>query len=1097
MSKIDSNYERSDEGTSGLGPLKWHLLSLDELESRLETNLTNGLTDTRAELVLKIYGENFSGETGEPPKAWKIFFGQLRTFPFLLLFTFSLWCIIFYIIDKNDSIDLYLGTSVLCALIIWSLDKYYLEVKDYKNFLAHQRLLLSRCIVKREGAMKLIDSVYLVPGDIVLFHQGEKIPADIRILEANNLTIDESVLTGEGMPVGKTSNESKIDSMFEAQNIVFAQTYCLSGSGKGVVVETGLNTAFSRIVMMSAEAPSPIAEGISYKKCHKWLIIILIFPIAFRLLGFLLGFRFNFTLLGFIFAIDLTIVGIIPHQPIKEIATYFTSKVLVKKNVLTKQPERIRNFGENPIIIIDKTGVITENRLKIVQFWDNYEFKSPENILIDHTSNKTLSFAMTMRSAILINDAKFDHDPQSSDEIYSKPIIEWAAKGSPPDIAMIKFFQELENIEDFRDAHKPIAIEGSEFKIPFRSSYKYATAVYNGYEFGFEDISQKYIAFYKGAVEVLLEMSTKIACEDHELECKNNSKEKITQACKDCSKKGLRVIACAYKWLRESDIPKDFQPNPESVPEFLKEGLVFAGLIVLSDPPKKNVKESILSLRSLHMKCIMATGDMLLLASDVSKQTCIISNPKITSDFEEENINFYESLELTDSVIVNGNLINELRNLIPNDEVAKEKLYKILNKKEIVFGRMTPEMKLLIVEKYQEMGEKVIFVGDGMNDLPAMKRSDVSISMKKTGCSTVLDNCDVILLDDNFSSISDAFKIFEAVFDNLKKSAQHILASNLPELIPFFIFVFLELPSAFTVILIFLIDFGIDITPSIAMNYNFNLDINSRKPKDLIETQLKHNKSRFFSIVQPGLREALAGFMAYFIVMENFGFNYQTLWLMNNSKSGTMPGINDIYDPNIQTKGNSHYGLAEYENILFDYTAKAYDSYDLRVWFHELSPETWSSCYFPELDSPFTEEIICYSGEALYYAQHAWFVSVIIAKLLNFLIPKAINLGHHYHRLSKKVAFWSILLGVMLSLSLCYVPITSELLYGRPLPLLQFGFPALPSFLLLLEIDDIRALIISKNLLDITILINSVLKVNLFYNIKYGKTYDLEKTPKS
>lgn len=286
-----------------------------------------------------------------------------------------------------------------------------------------------------------------------------------------------------------------------------------------------------------------------------------------------------------------------------------------------------------------------------------------------------------------------------------------------------------------------------------------------------------------------------------------------------------------------------------------------------------------------------------------------------------------------------------------NDPDKGQYLLDWISKKEVVFARTTPSQKLLIVDACQKAGYVVAVTGDGVNDSPAIKKADIGIAMG-SGSDVAKNAADMILLDDNFSSIVNGVEEGRLIFDNLKKSIAYTLSSNIPEISPFLAFMIFQFPLPLSTILILCIDLGTDMIPAISFAYeNSELDIMSRAPRDAKRDRLVNTKLIFFAYMQIGMIQASAGFYTYFVIMNDYGYTPISLFGLS-SEEGYFPAEDDIYNPNAMNKGNSNYGNDNFKDTLsWNYATDG--QVDVRLFYSHMAADMWSNCRWNPSDDSY------------------------------------------------------------------------------------------------------------------------------------------------
>ena len=378
-------------------------------------------------------------------------------------------------------------------------------------------------------------------------------------------------------------------------------------------------------------------------------------------------------------------------------------------------------------------------------------------------------------------------------------------------------------------------------------------------------------------------------------------------------------------------------------------------------------------------------------------------------------------------------------------------------KKEVVFARTSPAQKFMIVDCAQKLGHIVAVTGDGVNDSPAIKKADIGIAMAIVGSDVAKDAADMLLIDDNFASIVDGVEEGRKIFDNLGKSICYALAPNIPELIPFLALVIFQIPVPLSPVLMLVICLGTDMWPAISLAYeNPELDIMFRKPRNSKIDHLVSGQLISYSYMQMGCFETMAGFFTYFVVMYDFGFLPGDLWFMALSTNGTQPGTNDVYIANHKYNGNSMVGNSAYDGQQVNWNDNFAAVYDLRVWFWRI--RSWPSCRFPNDVSSIGPYKICYTTEALHYAQFTYFVTCVVTQWANLLCVKTKRVSIFYHGLRNKISIHGVLFETLLAILIGFCPGIDVGFGGRRARFIYWFFPGFPFFMWIVCYDELRKL---------------------------------------
>ncbi|KAF2900898.1 hypothetical protein ILUMI_05303 [Ignelater luminosus] len=745
---------------------------------------------------------------------------------------------------------------------------YYQEHKSSRIMDSFSNMIPLKASVIRGGETMNILSKDVVIGDLVEIKFGDRIPADVRIIQAQGFKVDNSCLTGESEPQLRTPDSTHVN-LLETRNVAFFSTNAVEGTARGIVVACGDNTVMGHIAGLTARLSpnkTPIARELEYfmKIISTWACFL---GMVFGSAAIALDYSWVESAL---FLIGI-IVANVPEGLLATVTVCLTvtAKRMASKNCLVKNLEAVETLGSTSTICSDKTGTLTQNRMTVCHLWFNTKVVVADNKLDQKEGSKYKSdeaFILLMRCASLCNRAEFMPGTEKV------PIQRREVRGDASEAAILKFV-EISQVHGspkmFRQKN-PKLIE-----IPFSSVTKFQVSVHALEKSGC-------LLVMKGAPERILERCKTIFIDNSTKDMTDRLRAVCDSACLELAGKGERVLGFADLLLEERytrAYPFSIEP-----PNFPQKDLRFLGFISLIDPPRPQVKDAVAKCRSAGIKVIMVTGDHPVTAKAIAKAVGIITtNDTIdASDPTERTPLLGEK-----AIVVHGSSLREMSNT-ELDEI-------IYNYKEIVFARTSPTQKLQIVESCQRLGEIVAATGDGVNDSPALKKADIGISMGITGSEVSQQSADMILLDDNFASIIIGIEEGRRIFDNLKKSIAYTLASNMPEILPFLSFIVFNIPLPLGIIGILCIDLLTDMMPAISLAYEkAESDIMLRPPRNPRTDRLVTRKLYFLAYGHIGLMEAAAGFFVYFMVMAEHGFMPDRL--LGLRPEWEAPYINDLVD---------------------------------------------------------------------------------------------------------------------------------------------------------------------------------------------------------
>ncbi|XP_071841579.1 sodium/potassium-transporting ATPase subunit alpha-3-like isoform X2 [Apostichopus japonicus] len=871
-----------------------HIISLEELYARLETNFEQGLTKAKAAEILERDGPNALSPPPTTPE-WIKFCQQLFGGFATLLWIGSVLCFIAVIVEFSSSENpqkdnLYLGIVLAAVVIITGCFSYYQEAKSSRIMESFKHMVPQEALVLRDGEWMTINAESVVIGDMVEVKGGDRIPADIRVVEARSFKVDNSSLTGESEPQSR-SPECTNDNPLETRNIGFFSTNAVEGTARGVVIQCGDNTVMGRIANLASGLSvrdTPIAKEIEHF-IHIITSVAVFLGVSFFILSWLL----DYTLLESVIFLIGIIVANVPEGLLATVTVCLTltAKRMARKNCLVKNLEAVETLGSTSTICSDKTGTLTQNRMTVAHMWydnnimeaDTTEDQSGRNTKegsgfnemevaggqLDKSSETWKALAQI---ACLCNRSEFKAGQENV------PILKRDTTGDASESALVKCVElSMYNVSDYRKKHKKLS------EIPFNSTNKYQVSIHEAEE------DERHLLVMKGAPERILDRCTSIMINGKEQPLEEDMKAAFNNAYLELGGLGERVLGFCNLWLPLDQFPKGFEFDAEEV-NFPLEGLCFVGLMSMIDPPRAAVPDAVGKCRSAGIKVIMVTGDHPITAKAIAKGVGIISEGNKTREdiALERNIPVEEVPKgEAKAIVVHG---SELK------DMPREDLDAILSDHtEIVFARTSPQQKLIIVEGCQRAGAIVAVTGDGVNDSPALKKADIGVAMGIAGSDVSKQAADMILLDDNFASIVTGVEEGRLIFDNLKKSIAYTLTSNIPEISPFLIFILLSIPLPLGTVTILCIDLGTDLWPAISLAYEeAESDIMKRQPRDPEHDKLVNERLISMSYGQIGMIQASAGFFTYFCIMGANGFLPNDLF--NIRKNWDDISINNLED---------------------------------------------------------------------------------------------------------------------------------------------------------------------------------------------------------
>ena len=857
-----------------------HKITQEELYRRHHCNPETGLTAAQAKANYEKYGPNALTPPPTTPEWVKFLQALFGGFAMLLWLGAGL-CFLAYTIqattlEEPPDDNLYLGCVLSAVVIITGVFSYYQESKSSKIMESFANLVPQYALCLRDGEKLTIKADELTVGDIVEVKFGDRIPADLRVLECKAFKVDNSSLTGESEPQSR-SPEFTHENPLETKNLAFFSTNAVEGTCRGMVVNIGDNTVMGRIAGLASGldmGDTPIAKEIAHF-IHLITGVAVFLGVTFFIIAFILGYHW---LDAVIFLIGI-IVANVPEGLLATVTVCLTltAKRMASKNCLVKNLEAVETLGSTSTICSDKTGTLTQNRMTVAHMWfdnqiveaDTSEDQSGTGFNKNSGGWKTLE-----RVAMLCNRSEFKPGQENV------PILKREVNGDASEAALLKC-TELSNgnVMDYRRKHKKVC------EVPFNSTNKFQVSVHET----MDEKDPRYLLVMKGAPERILERCSTIMINGEEKPMDQGWKDSFNTAYLELGGLGERVLGFCDVMLPADKYPEGYPFDSDDV-NFPLENLRFVGLMSMIDPPRAAVPDAVNKCRSAGIKVIMVTGDHPITAKAIAKSVGIISEGNETIEDIATRLNIpVEEVNPRDAhaAVIHG---GELKDL--NDDQLDEIL---IYHTEIVFARTSPQQKLIIVEGCQRMGAIVAVTGDGVNDSPALKKADIGVAMGIAGSDVSKQAADMILLDDNFASIVTGVEEGRLIFDNLKKSIAYTLTSNIPEISPFLLFILADIPLPLGTVTILCIDLGTDMLPAISMAYEeAESDIMKRMPRNPFTDKLVNERLISVAYGMIGMIQASAGFFTYFVILAENGFLPTDLFGLR--RAWDSKAVNDLQD---------------------------------------------------------------------------------------------------------------------------------------------------------------------------------------------------------
>ena len=692
----------------------WFQKDVEEVEKELQTNLEKGLTTEEVAKRREKYGLN-ELQSKKKKSLFQKFLAQFKDFSIIVLIIAAIVSGVVGVAEGEGITDTLI---ILIVVVVNAIIGVTQESKAEKSLEALQKLTDHASKVIRNGEVTVVPAKELVPGDIVVLDTGDYIPADLRIIEAVNLKSQEASLTGESVPVEKTTEkiEDEETSLGDRLNMLFSSSLVTYGRGKGIVVETGMTTEVGKIAGMinqAEEQTTPLQDKLN--KLGKTLgIAALLICIFIFIVGLIQG---KEPIHMFMTAVSLAVAAI-PEGlvAVSTIVLAIGVQKMVKRNAIVKRLPAVETLGSATVICSDKTGTLTQNKMTVEKIFINSETKNLE----EYKNNITEDIKKLVYVNMFCNDTKISKDGTLT--------------GDPTETALVDMAFRLDFDPSIYDQMPRVE------EIPFDSDRKLMTTV--------NKVNGKYVVFTKGGVDELLNRCNSYLLNGEIKQDLENYTKIIKQNNEGMAKEALRVLAGAYKEI-------DHEPSKEEM-ETIENDLIFIGMVGMIDPPREEAKKAVEKCKTAGIKTVMITGDHKITATAIAKKLGILEN-------EDEAITGTELEKMTDA---------ELEKNVRHYSV---------------YARVSPEHKVRIVKAWQKNGEIVAMTGDGVNDSPALKTSDIGCAMGVVGTDVAKEAADVILTDDNFATIVSAVEEGRRIYDNILKVIQFLLSSNVGEIVVLFL----------------------------------------------------------------------------------------------------------------------------------------------------------------------------------------------------------------------------------------------------------------------------------------------------------------------
>ena len=773
----------------------WHARETEEVIKQLATPRDKGLSPEEAERRLEVYGPNQLTEA-PPTTFWHMLIEQFNNFVVILLIVAAL---------ISAGLGDYIEASAIMAIVILNAALGVVQERRAEQALAALRRLASpEAHVIRGGSRQVIPANQVVPGDLVLLEAGNYVPADVRLIEAINLRVEEAALTGESIPVQKDAQASleKDIPLGDRKNTAFMGTLVNYGRGRGVIVATGMRTQIGMIAEMLQSVhlePTPLQRRLDQLgKTLGWAAL------AVCGLVFIVGWVRGFNPLNmFLIAVSLAIAAVPEGLPaVVTISLALGMREMIKRHALIRRLSSVETLGSATVICSDKTGTLTQNEMTATRMWVDGQsidiggsgYTPSGDFSIDGKSVDLVDYPASLTAlwvAALNNDADLESSGSSEERATYRMV------GDPTEGALIVAAAKAgATSRGLNEAYPRVQ------EIPFDSTRKRMATIHTIRDPKPEDISpfynnhnrEWYAITIKGAPDVVLNLCTHYQrMDDFTIPLDEAQRMRILAANDAMTQDALRVLGMAYRITPEAP---DISEHQE-----VEKDLVFVGLVGMIDPPRREVPMALEKARNAGIRTVMITGDFPNTARAIA-----------------ESIGLLEP----GHQVLTGPELNTLDDATLRQQVGYTD----------VFARVSPEHKMRIVEALRAQGQVVAMTGDGVNDAPSIKRSDIGIAMGITGTDVAKESADMVLTDDNYVSIVAAVEQGRVIYSNIRKFVYYLLSCNLAEIAVIFLGTLFTRGSPLTAIQLLWLNLITDGAPALALGTEKgDPDIMSQPPR--------------------------------------------------------------------------------------------------------------------------------------------------------------------------------------------------------------------------------------------------------------------------
>ncbi len=794
----------------------WHNLSWQDTVSALESDREKGLSGEEAARRSHIYGPNILHKSKPTHPLW-LFIGQFKDFMIYILIAAA--------IVSAALLKEYLDAAIILAIVFANAILGFIqEYRAERSLLALKELSAPTARVRRDGRVEIIPARDLVPGDILLIEEGDKIPADARLISVSSLRMMEASLTGESEACSKVvvPIAEKNIPPGDRRNMVFTGTYVEKGRGEAIVVECGRRTEMGKIAAMLEEAEeeeTPLQKELKITGKRIAVLCLCICALIF-LLGLAKGEEWTGL---FLFSVSLAVAAIPEGLPaIVTISLALGVRRMSEENAILRRLPAVETLGCTNVICTDKTGTLTRSEMESREIWLLDEGK------VDLSDKEQREEALSYAKGIFIISSLCNNAVSQNGDYL----------GEGTEVALLKMSDLLGF--DREKARNWLPIIG---EIPFESERKMMSTIHEvkdpwSLEEAFQVGNLGFVLFSKGAPEVIAQICDRVMQPGGAAPMTTEMRSLILSQAEEMAKSGLRTMAFAFR-------PLDRYPQDLESPDLEKKE-IFVGLVGMNDPPRPEVFPALEACRAAHIEVVMITGDHAVTAQAIGEELEILNPQKD---------------------IVTGRELHEI-----SEEELASRVRKIG-----VYARVAPSDKVKIVKAWKREGAVVAMTGDGVNDAPALKQADIGIAMGITGTDVSKEAADMVLADDNFATIVKAIREGRIIYDNLKKFIYFLLSCNISEVVTMFVAMLFTAQTPLRAVQVLWINLVTDGFPALALGMDTPTPgIMERPARDPSEHMLSWRKQS--TLMWQGFTLALGALACFFITRYwIFSQNFLTL----------------------------------------------------------------------------------------------------------------------------------------------------------------------------------------------------------------------------